>query len=218
MSLATPREGGRRGIPPRHGRFEPRDDLLCGLGVLPGQCAGHNNPLQGLGHVQPGAAQARIERHDALLEQPAHDRPALMTCQVIPDQNHPQRRQGRLGWMAEPGRPLRRHGALRLRNRYHGEAVQDGGDVRLEPGMEHGIRAARHPRGAHDPAGRMEQGQQLRGTTPHIFVGLPRWVADGLPGCARVRDCLIRSGFILTPDRNAGGLGRVVRLVDQPLV
>src|SRR4051794_27093780 len=84
--------------------------------------------LDGLGHVQPGAAERGIEWHDAMVEQPADDRPAQMAGQVIPDQEQAERRQrfGRL--MPEPGRPPGEGWTLVLGQRQGWQARQDLGE------------------------------------------------------------------------------------------
>src|SRR3954451_12018621 len=73
LALAGPDEGGGVGVPAARGRFEPVDDVVRGGGGLPGQCTADEDALDRLGHVQPGAADRRVERHDAVLNQPEHE-------------------------------------------------------------------------------------------------------------------------------------------------
>jgi hypothetical protein len=73
--------------------------------------------------------------------------------------------------------------------------------------MEHRIGRVRHPLGADLAGGRSEQGQQLGGPPAHVFVGQAGRLADRRPPGPRVRDCLIRPGLILAPERDAGRLG-----------
>src|SRR5215207_5992473 len=61
-ALAGPDERGGVGIPAARGRFEPVDDVLGGGGCLSDEGAAHEDPLDGLGHVQPGTTQRGVER------------------------------------------------------------------------------------------------------------------------------------------------------------
>src|SRR5215211_5326707 len=87
-ALAVPDEGSGVGVPARDGVVEPGDQVVLGLGMLPVEGAADDDPLDGFGHVQPGAADRRVERHDAMMEQPADDGPAQVAGQVVPDQEH----------------------------------------------------------------------------------------------------------------------------------
>src|SRR5947207_12916978 len=66
--LAIPDEGGRGGVPARHRVLQPADQFRRALRVLPRQGPADHDPLQGLRHIQPGAAQRRVQRHDPVLE------------------------------------------------------------------------------------------------------------------------------------------------------
>src|SRR5215217_2577232 len=57
VALAGPDEGRRVGVPAAGGRFEPVPDLAWGGRRLPIEGAADADALDGLGHVQPGAAQ-----------------------------------------------------------------------------------------------------------------------------------------------------------------
>src|SRR4051794_8859372 len=108
-----PDERGRVGIPAGDGVVEPGDELLLGLGMVAVEGAADDDPLDRLGEVEPGAAEWGIERHDAVLEQPADDRPAEMAGQVVPDQEEAERRQRLPGAVAHSGGPTRHGGAAR---------------------------------------------------------------------------------------------------------
>src|SRR5260221_713924 len=73
-------EGVGQGITSRsyRDRHIRPDDLWC----IAALCA------RRLGHIQPGATERGIERHDAVGKEPANYRVATMACQVIPQQNH----------------------------------------------------------------------------------------------------------------------------------
>src|SRR3954462_4106060 len=71
-ALAVPDE--RRGLPvPVAGRLlEPGADLGRAPRLLPVESAPLEDALDRFGHVQPAAAQRRVERHDAVTAQPEH--------------------------------------------------------------------------------------------------------------------------------------------------
>jgi len=66
LALAAPSERRRVGVPASGGRFEPVHDLLRGIWRLAFEGAADEDPLDRLGHVQPGAAQRGVQRHDAM--------------------------------------------------------------------------------------------------------------------------------------------------------
>ncbi len=76
--LATPHEGRRVGVPAPYFRRQPGHQLGAGLRMVTLQRPPRENALHRLGQVQPGATQRRVERHDAVLEQPAAQVPR--TC------------------------------------------------------------------------------------------------------------------------------------------
>ncbi len=175
--------------------------------MVPLECATDEDTLDGLSHVEPGATERAVERHDAVVEQPADDRPAQVAGQVVPDQEEPQRwqRLGRL--VAEPGRPTCQGWPLVLGKRQGGQTREHLGQFGLEPGVQHGVRRLGDAFRA-DFAGRgTEQGQQLGRPAADVLVGLERWLADPRPGCARLWDGLVRTGLILAPDGQTGRLG-----------
>src|SRR5438105_13494910 len=63
LPLAAPLERRRLGVPVGGDRLQPGDDLLGVAGVLPAQGPALQDPLDALGHVQPRAAQRRVQRH-----------------------------------------------------------------------------------------------------------------------------------------------------------
>jgi hypothetical protein len=53
----------------------------------PREGAAYNDPLQGLGHVEPGTRKWRIERQDAVLKQPTNHVARQVSGQIVPDQD-----------------------------------------------------------------------------------------------------------------------------------
>ena len=66
-ALAVPDERSGGGVPARDRVVEPGDQVVLGLGLLSVEGAADDDPLDGLGHVQPGAADRRVERHHAVV-------------------------------------------------------------------------------------------------------------------------------------------------------
>src|SRR5947209_18279309 len=77
VALAVPDKGCGLAVPSLGGLLEPGADLGGRLGMLARQGAALEDALDGLGHVQPTAAERRIERHNAVLAQPQHHVGAL---------------------------------------------------------------------------------------------------------------------------------------------
>src|SRR6185369_9288814 len=93
LALAAPLERRGVGVPAARGGFEPVDDVVWGSWGLAVEGAADEDALDGFGHVQPGAAEWGVERHDAVLDQPEHEGRGLVAGQVVEDQQHSQRRQ-----------------------------------------------------------------------------------------------------------------------------
>src|SRR5215211_4050779 len=70
LALTTPDERRRIGVPATRGLFEPAHNLLRGGRRLPFERAAGEDALDRLGHVQPGAAERGVQRHDAAGDQP----------------------------------------------------------------------------------------------------------------------------------------------------
>ena len=217
LAFAAPFEASGRGIPASDGVFEPSDQLLLALWMLAGEGATADDALERFGHVQPGAAERRVQRHDAMLEQPVNDRPTEMPGEIVPDEDGAQRRQGRNRRMPQPGLPLGGRGTVRFRRLDHRQFGQDLLQFRHEPRVQDRIRAAGHRLGAQGPVSRAEQGEQLGGPTSEVLVGLACRLGLGLPGSAGLRRRLVGTGFILAEQRQPSPLRFAVRLLDQPL-
>ncbi len=71
--------------------LEPDADLGRVLWVLAVERAPFEDALDGLGHVQPAAAERRVERHDAVLAEPDHHLGGFVSGEVVPHQEHTQR-------------------------------------------------------------------------------------------------------------------------------
>jgi len=207
VALAVPDEGGRVGIPAGDGVVEPGDQVVLGLGMVSLQCSPHEDALDRLGHVQPGTAERGVERHDAVVEQPANDRPTQVAGQVVPDEQHTERRQ-RLGRLvAEPGRPPSQRWPLVLGEGQGWQARQHFGQFGLEPGVQHRVRRVGDAFGA-DLAGRgTEQRQQLDRPATAVLMGLTCGLPHRCPARPGVRNHLVRTGFILAPEGQPGRLG-----------
>src|SRR5881275_1472137 len=85
-ALAVPDKRCGLAVPGLGSLLEPGADLSGRLRMLAPQGPALEDALDGLGHVQPTAAERRIERHDAVLAQPQHHVCAFMTGQIVPHQ------------------------------------------------------------------------------------------------------------------------------------
>ena len=86
-TLAIPDERSWRCVPAGDRVLQPADDLRGALRMLAVQSPTTQDALDGLGHIQPGAAQGCVERHHPVSEEPLHDRPTQVTGQIVPDEN-----------------------------------------------------------------------------------------------------------------------------------
>ena len=91
--LAAPLKCGRVTVPRASHCFEPGNYLVSGGWVLSRERPLFQDPLDRLSHVQPRAAQRRVERHDSVRHQPVHHHWRFMASQIVPNQQHLQRRQ-----------------------------------------------------------------------------------------------------------------------------
>src|SRR5215213_3548147 len=92
-ALAVPDKGCGLAVPGLGSLLEPGADLSGRLRMLARQGPALEDALDRLGHVQPTAAERRIERHDAVLAQPYHHFRAVMTGKIVPHEQQAQRRQ-----------------------------------------------------------------------------------------------------------------------------
>ena len=190
--------------------------------MLASECAALENALDGLSHVEPAAAERGVERHDAMLAEPEHHPDALVAGQVIPDEEHAQRRQiGRQGEALRqailPNLPCgtgQRRIGWRSGWRHR---RQDHLELFLEPAMQDGVGATADRLEVYLSRSGMEQSQDLAGATSDIFVWLGRGVALRLPAAARLRYGLERTSLVLAPDIEAERGAKRVRPLDQPL-
>src|SRR4029450_8012584 len=90
-ALAIPEEGRGLPVPGTRGLLEPGADLGGALRVLPVGGATLEDALDGLGHVEPTAAERGVERHDAVPAQPEHHLGALVAAEIVPHQQEAQR-------------------------------------------------------------------------------------------------------------------------------
>src|SRR4051794_41967945 len=79
-------------VPRFGGLLEPSADLCWALRMLAVERAPLEDALDGLGHVQPTAAERGVERHDAVLAEPDHHLGILVAGEVVPYQEQAQPR------------------------------------------------------------------------------------------------------------------------------
>src|SRR5215218_8664236 len=82
-ALAVPEEGRGLPVPGTRGLLEPGADLGGAPRVLAVEGATLEDALDGLGHVQPAAAERGVERHDPAPAQPNHHLGRLVAGEVV---------------------------------------------------------------------------------------------------------------------------------------
>ena len=149
--FAAPNERGRFAVPAFGRGFQGVDDLLRRFRRLAIQSTAHDNALDGFGHVEPGAAQGRVERHDALLDEPQDHVWRVVTGQIVPHQQHAQRRQqlGQRNWLRQSLLPTLPQSSLcrRITSGWGWQGAQDRRTLFLEPGMQDRIGGTGHALG-----------------------------------------------------------------------
>ena len=155
--------------------------------------------------------------------EPKHHVGILVAGQVVPYEEHAQRRKfdGQGEASRQPVLPSlpggtghRRVGWRGLRRQGH----HDLGQPRLEPAMQDRVGAAADRLEVHLSGRGREQGQDLARAAPDILVRLGGGAALRSPTAARVRHRLERAGLVLAPDRQAEGGAERVGPLDQPLL
>ena len=92
-AFAVPHKRRRLFIPASCRLLKPAPDLLRAVRVLSIQRAALEHALDRLRHVEPAAADGRVERHDAMRAQPQHQVGRLVAGKIVPHQQKPQGRQ-----------------------------------------------------------------------------------------------------------------------------
>jgi len=217
-ALAAPFEGRRVAVPAARRRLQRGDDLRGRRRVRPLQGTALEDALDRLGHVQPAAAERRVERHDAVGAEPEDEGGRLVADEVVEHQEQAHWREFvREGEGTLEARLPRRPGdPVRLGHESRGarERGKDGGELPLEPRVEHRVGATGHPRDPDRAAGWVEQGQQLGRAVAHVLVRLLRGLPDGLPTAAGIRHGLERPRLILAPHGQPQRLAQPVGLRD----
>ena len=146
--------------------------------------------LTRLGHVQPRAAQRRVQRHHAVTEQPQHQCWRQMPFEVVPHQQQAQLRQeSRQGdAILQPMLPRFPGGmvACGIRHRRRRwQLIENLCQFLLQPRMQYRIGRCGNAPGAQLAAVRAKQGQQFGRAVAHIFMGLAPGLALAQPSFAR---------------------------------
>src|SRR5258707_6172062 len=90
FTFTSPDKGCGVSIPASGSGFQPGDDLCRRGRVLPIQGPAFENSLDGLGHVQPGASQGRVEWQNAMPKQPQNKLRRFVPSQIVQNQQHAQ--------------------------------------------------------------------------------------------------------------------------------
>ncbi len=207
-ALAVPHEGCRLPVPSLGRRLEPGADLGRAWRLLAVERPALEEALDRLGHGQPAAGQGRVERHDAVPAQPEHHRRRLVTGELVPHQQHPQRRE-RLGQGAAQRQALLPHAchsarvaAGSLGPAPAGNAATISATVSFsQPCRTMFVQRAAGWLNAHLPRRRMEQGQDLERAPADVLMRLRRGPALRPSAAAGMGNGLKGPGLVLAPDR-----------------
>ena len=177
--------------------------------MLPGEGAAHDDALHRLGHVEPGTRQWRVERQNAVLEQPAHHGIGQVPSQIVPDQDQTQGGSGLGAFIGPPPvLPGEQQGVIvwqgnAQREGFLVQLIKDALHLVLHPRMQHRIGGREHPFGSEQAAGRVKEGQQFGRAPAYVLVGLHARFAFRVPVFSWLGNSLIPSRFILAPQRQS---------------
>jgi hypothetical protein len=87
-AFAAPFEGSWVEVPTMCNTFQKGDDLLGSFWRLSCQAAAYQNALHRFGHIQPGATNRCVQRHDSMFDQPSYKAWRMVSTQIIPDEQH----------------------------------------------------------------------------------------------------------------------------------
>src|SRR5437588_2322422 len=120
----------------------------------------------------------------------------------------------------QPGSPLCRERTLRFRREFFAWLrLLDGGKHRreflFEPGMQDRVGHREHAFGVEDARGWPKEGEQFGGAPALVLMGLHQRMPLRLPRGPRLRDSLIRPGFIFVELHDARGFRLLICELDQ---
>lgn len=155
-----------------------------------------------------------------MAEEPQHHLWRRMSGQIVPDQEHAQRRKllRQCDWLRQPhlpDQPIRPIGRTDLLVSSFRQHRQHRPQFVLEPGMEYRVGRARHPFDPHLPIGGMEQGQHLCRSIALILVRLAHRLALRCPTLPGIGHCLKGTSFILAPNCQSAAFSLCIRSLDQ---
>src|SRR5712692_8672601 len=108
---------------------------------------------------------------------------ALVSCEIIPDQQHPDRRQKTIQLLGcRVNIPILPASSFGNHLRGYWALLQNRREVLFEPGMQDGIGGVLHWFGSQFSSGRPKQGEQFGRQAPDVLVILSNWMPFVLPG------------------------------------
>src|SRR6266487_3372644 len=200
MSLASPDEGGGMTIPSRNRVPKPVFEDLHIIDMVSLQGSADENPLHRFSHVEPRASTRRVQEPNAVFPTPTHQIAAVMACQIIQNEQHAQGRVHPIQLLRcrkrvpilppSPFWDLFWRGWTRLEN---------GGKFLLQPGVQDGVRALINGFSSQSPGSWSKQCQHLKGLATNVLMILGRRHSLWLPRRTGMRNGLIRTCLIFTP-------------------
>src|SRR6266496_1409320 len=148
-----------------------------------------------------------------------------VTCQIIPDENHPQRWIAVTQSPAEPGLPLlalgchlhllKRSGLMTFLVSGLFLACKNTEQLLLQPRVQDGIGDRSDSFGPNLSGGRTKQGHQFGSSIAQIFMRLQLGMTLEMPARSWLGSGGIRTGFILIPQGDATGLCQLIDSFNQ---
>src|SRR5579884_1623043 len=162
VAFASPNEGRRVPIPAFNGLAKPLFEQFHIIDMMPLERSSLDDALHGLSHIEPGASVRRAEEHNALLSTPLGDAWALVSGQIIPDQQHPHWRQKPIQLLG-CGVDIPILPASSLWNDFWSwwALLQNRREVLFEPGMQDGVGRMVYWFGSQFSGGRPNQSEQF---------------------------------------------------------
>src|SRR6266851_7255077 len=164
MPLASPDEGRGMTIPPLDCLPKPVFEDLHIIHMVSFQGSSDDNPLHGFGHIQPGASTRRVQEPNAVFPTPLDQIATVMSCQIIQNEQHAQRRVEPIQ-LFSCGKRVPILPPSPFWNLCWGgwTLLENGSQFLLEPGVQDGIGALFDRFSSQFTSGGSKQGEQFRG-------------------------------------------------------
>jgi hypothetical protein len=191
-------------IPSLNGLGQPIFEDLHIIDMMSLQGSSDNDPLHRFSHIEPGASTGRVQKPNAAFMAPTHQIATGMSCQIIQDEQHAQRRI-HLVQLLCCGKRVPLLPAPPVGDQFWSgwTSLENGSQFAHEPGMQDGIGALIDRFSPQFTSSWPKQRQEFARLATNILVILGRRPALQLKSVARVRNGLIWPCLILAPQGQA---------------